>query len=61
MCTQIDKQWACGHIGYYKIRFCEKLFKGCKGTSHEHEIIYEADKCGDCERRESLPNPLESK
>lgn len=61
MCTQVDKQWVCGHVGYYKIKWCSRLFKGCKGTPAQHEIVKDREKCGDCKRRETLPNPLVSK
>lgn len=61
MCTQVDKRWACGHTGYVRIKFCDKLFKGCKGTSAVHEIEEDKDKCGDCQRRESLPEPFEAR
>ncbi|KAK0385223.1 hypothetical protein NLU13_7700 [Sarocladium strictum] len=61
MCTQVDKQWACGHTGFFMIKFCDNLFKGCKGTSATHEIVTDKDRCGDCHRRDSLPEPLESK
>lgn len=57
MCTQVDKRWACGHIGYYRIKWCDQMFKDCKGTSAEHEVIDEAKVCGDCLRRQTLPKP----
>lgn len=58
MCTQVDKRWTCGHIGYYTVKRCEWLFKGCKGTTAHHEIIEEPVRCGDCQRRETLPKPF---
>lgn len=61
MCVQVDKQWSCGHIGYFQIRWCEKLFNGCKGTSAAHDIIYEPQECSDCLRRKTLPKPFVSK
>lgn len=51
MCTQVDKKWACGHIVFYRIIWCERQFKGCKGTSAHHDVVDEPDKCGDCKRR----------
>jgi hypothetical protein len=61
MCTQVDKRWSCGHIGYFHIKFCDRLFKGCKGTSAVHEFVDVDEMCSDCERRDTLPEPLESK
>ncbi|KAF4504896.1 hypothetical protein G6O67_008289 [Ophiocordyceps sinensis] len=61
MCTQVDKRWACGHVGYYSIKWCEQLFKGCKGTSAKHEIIEEMAVCSDCKRRFTLPKGLKLK
>lgn len=61
MCIQVDKRWACGHIGYFRIDWCERLFKGCKGISAHHDIIDVAEECGDCKRRFTLPKPLVSK
>ncbi|KFH41193.1 hypothetical protein ACRE_080990 [Hapsidospora chrysogenum ATCC 11550] len=61
MCTQVDKRWACGHVGYFQIKYCERLFKGCKGTTAHHEILEEPELCSDCLRRKTLPNPLVSK
>ncbi|KAF3072067.1 hypothetical protein CFAM422_005637 [Trichoderma lentiforme] len=61
MCVQVDKQWSCGHVGYFQIRWCEKLFNGCKGTSAAHDIIYEPQECSDCLRRKTLPKPFTSK
>lgn len=58
MCTQVDKKWACGHIGYHRIRWCDRLFKGCKGTSSQHELVNDPEKCDDCHRRENLPKPF---
>ena len=57
MCTQVDKKWACGHIGYYAVDMCDQLFKGCKGTSAKHRVIEEPVVCGDCERLKALPKP----
>ena len=57
MCTQIDKQWICGHIGYFKVQRCERLFKGCKGTTAKHDVVYVTELCGDCQRRATLPKP----
>ncbi|KAJ6437812.1 C6 zinc finger domain-containing protein [Purpureocillium lavendulum] len=59
--TSVDKQWACGHIGYFGVDRCELLFKGCKGTSAKHRVIYEPEMCGDCQRRQTLPKPFVSK
>ncbi|PHH86050.1 hypothetical protein CDD83_10825 [Cordyceps sp. RAO-2017] len=61
MCTQVDKRWACGHVGYFQIKWCERIFKGCKGTSAQHEIIDEPEECGDCKRRYTLPKPFTAK
>lgn len=61
MCVQVDKQWSCGHVGYFQIRWCEKLFKGCKGTSAAHDIIYQLEECSDCIRLKGLPKPFTSK
>lgn len=61
MCTQVDKRWACGHIGYFRIDRCDELFKGCKGTRAQHDIVDEPSVCSDCLRRENLPKPLVSK
>lgn len=61
MCTQVDKQWICGHIGYYQIRWCDKALNGCKGTSAAHDIIQVAEKCDDCIRKDTLPPPLDMK
>lgn len=61
MCTQVDKKWACGHVGYFSVKLCDKLFKGCKGTSAKHDIIEEPGLCSDCQRRETLPKPRVSK
>lgn len=61
MCTQVDKQWTCGHVGYYQIRWCDKALNGCKGTTATHDIIQIAEKCDDCIRKETLPPPLDMK
>jgi hypothetical protein len=54
----MDKKWSCGHIGYYQIRVCDKLFKGCRGTKPEHEMVDDPEKCGDCQRRDAVPKPF---
>jgi len=56
MCVQVDTQWSCGHVGFYKVKFCDKLFKECKGTSVNHEVIHRKEVCSDCKRRETLPD-----
>lgn len=61
MCTQVDKRWACGHVGFYRIKWCEQIFKTCKGTTEKHDIIDEKEECSDCERRRTLPKPLVSR
>lgn len=61
MCTQVDKRWVCGHVGYFRIKRCDRLFKGCKGTTAKHEIIDVPEVCGDCERRQTLPKPRTAK
>lgn len=61
MCTQVDKKWACGHVGYFRLKQCEFLFKGCKGTSAKHDIVLEAGLCSDCQRRETLPKEYVAK
>lgn len=61
MCIQVDKRWKCGHIGFFKIKWCEKAFNGCKGTPAHHDIVEDDQRCGDCERRDSLPEPLVSR
>lgn len=61
MCTQINKRWACGHTGFYTVKICENLFKSCKGTTAKHEIVDDPVKCGDCHRKETLPDPLVAK
>lgn len=50
--------WACGHIGFYQINRCARLFNGCKGTSAKHEMVYEVEECSDCQRRKNLPKPF---
>lgn len=61
MCTQVDKQWKCGHISYFNVKTCPKLFKGCKGTSAKHDIVMDPTDCSDCERIKTLPKPFEAK
>lgn len=59
MCIQVDRQWVCGHTGYFQIKWCVLALNGCKGPGAKHEVMYIADKCDDCIRRESLPPPLD--
>ncbi|KOS23019.1 hypothetical protein ESCO_003805 [Escovopsis weberi] len=61
MCMQVDKQWACGHVGFSHILWCEQLFKSCKGTSAKHHILFEPGECDDCQRRRNLPKPWKAK
>ncbi|RCI09981.1 hypothetical protein L249_8653 [Ophiocordyceps polyrhachis-furcata BCC 54312] len=55
MCTQVDKRWACGHIGFFHIKWCRKQFKGCKGPSAQHETVDDNEECSDCKRRFAVP------
>ncbi|KAJ9423126.1 hypothetical protein QL093DRAFT_2261768 [Fusarium oxysporum] len=57
MCMQVDRQFACGHIGFLNIRWCQRVFNGCKGPSHIHDIVYDEEICPDCLRKETLPKP----
>ncbi|KAH7275858.1 hypothetical protein B0J15DRAFT_27238 [Fusarium solani] len=57
MCVQVDRQFACGHIGFFNIRWCPRALNGCKGPSHKHDIIYVMESCPDCVRKENLPKP----
>ena len=51
MCIQVDKRWKCGHIGFFTVKWCPSVGKGCKGTAAEHEVVKVGEKCGDCEAR----------
>ncbi|RDA86692.1 hypothetical protein CP532_5048 [Ophiocordyceps camponoti-leonardi (nom. inval.)] len=59
MCTQVDKRWACGHIGFFHIKWCRKQFKGCKGPSAQHETVDDNEECSDCKRRFAVPQSFE--
>ncbi|CAF3627064.1 unnamed protein product [Fusarium graminearum] len=61
MCVQVNQQFACSHIGFLNIRLCQRVFAGCKGPSDKHEVVYIMEKCPDCIRRDTLPEPWTAK
>jgi hypothetical protein len=54
-CTQVDKQWECGHTGFHNIKWCHQA--GCRGPSPKHDMVAIAGLCIDCYNRSRDPNP----